>query len=419
MTAASSAADRVLAPLDSIRSALADCYRDLHEHPEVGYQETRTAGIVADRLRVLGYEVTTGVGTTGVTGVLRNGDGPVVLCRADMDALPVTEETGLPYASKTAGVMHACGHDTHVASLLTVADLFARAEAKAAWKGTLVLVFQPSEEDGSGARAMLADGLADKIPHPDVCLAQHVAPAPAGHIVYACPTAMSAADSLRITLYGQGAHGSRPEAAIDPVVMAAATVMRYQTIVARELPPSATAVVTVGALNAGTGPNIIPDTAELQLNIRTFDPAVRTQVLDAVHRIADDEAHASRAPKAPEYETLAAFPMLVNDAATAATVTAALADRLGADKVHTMEPATASEDFGEFGTAFKCPHFYWNFGGIDPAAFKKAVDAGTVNQDIPANHSPLFAPVVEPSLTTAVQAMVTAAMCYLEPVAAG
>jgi amidohydrolase len=265
---------------------LTGVYRDLHAHPELAFAEHRTAAIVAARLRALGYQTATGVGRTGVVGVLANGGGPTVLLRADMDALPVLEQTGLPHASavrakdpdgREVPLMHACGHDAHVTCLLGAADALA-ADA-GSWRGTLMLVFQPAEETGEGARAMISDGLFDRFGLPDVVLGQHVAPMPAGFLGVRAGPAFAAADSLRVVLRGRGGHGSRPESSVDPVLMAAATVLRLQGIVSRELSAADVAVVTVGALHAGTMPNIIPDEAELLISVRTFDEAVRARVL--------------------------------------------------------------------------------------------------------------------------------------------
>src|SRR6185503_17115307 len=273
-------------------------------HPELSMQETRTAGIAADRLRGAGYEVTDGIGQTGVVGLLRNGEGPTVMLRADMDALPVREQTGLPYAStqtatdssgKTVPVMHACGHDMHVTWLMGAASLLA--DARDTWKGTLMLVFQPAEETGRGAQAMVDGGLITRFPRPDVILGQHVMVGPAGSIGSRAGVITSAADSLQIRMFGRGAHGSMPHASVDPVVMAAATVLRLQTIVSRELAASEAAVVTVGALQAGDKENVIPDEAVIKLNVRTFDENVRTRVLAAITRIVNAEAAASGAPK--------------------------------------------------------------------------------------------------------------------------
>ena len=285
---------------------LTGIYRDLHAHPELSFAEHRTAGVVAARLRDLGYQTTTGVGRTGVVGVRANGNGPTVLLRADMDALPVLERTGLDYAStvraagadgKDGPVMHACGHDAHVTCLLGAAAVLVGDMSN--WSGTLLLVFQPAEEVGEGAQAMIDDGLFDRFGLPDVVLGQHVAPLPAGLLGVTSGPAFAAADSLRVVLHGRGGHGSRPESAVDPVLMAAATVQRLHAIVSRELPAADAAVVTVGALHAGTAPNVISDQAELLLSVRSFNQTVRGKVLRAIERIVTAEAAASGAPAAP------------------------------------------------------------------------------------------------------------------------
>src|SRR6516225_3329218 len=304
MTQASSS-DTVLRNLDHLLPDLEALYKDVHSHPELSMQEVRTAGLAADRLRAAGYDVTAGVGKTGVVGLLRNGEGPTLMLRADMDALPVKEATGLPYASnatatdrdgKTVAVMHACGHDMHVAWLVGATTLFAQAHDT--WRGTLMAVFQPAEETGEGAQAMIDDGLFDRFPKPDVALGQHVMVGPAGTIGGRAGVITSAGDSLQIRLFGRGAHGSMPQASIDPVVMAAATVMRLQTIVSRELAAAEAAVVTIGSLQAGTKENVIPDEAIIKLNLRTFDEGVRKRVLAAIERIVKAEAAASGSPPA-------------------------------------------------------------------------------------------------------------------------
>lgn len=401
----------LLTRLPDVRDGLADLYRDLHKHPELSFAETRTAGIVAERLRKLGLRVTTGIGRTGVVGVLANGDGPHVLLRADFDALPVTEQTGLPYASTVDGVMHACGHDMHVTCLLGALALLA--DGRAHWSGTITAVFQPAEEIGQGARAMVDDGLFDRFGTPDVVLGQHVGPFPAGTVGCHPGPALAAADALAVTMYGKGAHGSRPEAAIDPVVMAASTVMRLQTVVSREIAGGDTAVVTVGALNAGTKDNIIPDTAELRLNIRTYTDEVRARVLAAVKRIVRAEAEASGATRSPDIDPIATFPVLVNDEAAVRRTVTAFRGHFGAERVFDPGPVTGSEDCGIFGTASGAPVCYWFFGGTAPDSYRKAVAAGTTDRDIPSNHSPHFAPVVEPTLSTGIEAMTTAALTWL------
>ncbi|WP_320773345.1 amidohydrolase [Streptomyces sp. CRN 30] len=402
---------------------LASVYRDLHAHPELAFQETRTAAIVAGRLRALGYDTTTAVGRTGVVGVLRNGDGPTALLRADMDALPVGERTGLPYASTAHGtdgageavpLMHACGHDMHVTCLLgAAAELAAR---RSTWRGTALLVFQPAEETGDGARAMVDDGLYERFGRPAVVLGQHVAPLPAGLLGLHPGPAFAASDSLTVVLHGRGGHGSRPEAAVDPVLMAAATVMRLQGIVSREVAGSSTAVLTVGALHAGTRGNIIADRAELQLSIRTFDTAVRDTVLAAVERVVRAEAAASAAPRDPETVLTQSFPAVVNDARAAALVERAFTAGLGPGRVVDPGPVTGSEDVGILATAADAPCVYWLLGGADPAPFASVRDPETlkeITRGLPSNHSPHYAPVIEPTLTTGVGALVTAARAWL------
>jgi amidohydrolase len=326
----------VLAGLVGMRSWQEEFYRDLHQHPELSHQEWRTAGKVIERLEQCGVRVHSGVGGTGVVGVLGNGDGPTVLLRADMDALPVREATGLPYASTVTAadasgnqvpVSHACGHDVHVTCLLGAAQLLA--EGTARWSGTVVALFQPAEETGDGARGMLDDGLAGLIPSPDVALAQHVLPAPAGYVGTQAGPVLSAADSMRITVHGRGAHGSMPQAAVDPVVLAAMIVIRLQTIVSREIAPGQTAVLTVGSIQAGTKSNVIPDHAVLQLNIRTYSEQARTAILDAVRRIVTAECRASGCPKDPQFELFDRFPLTDNDPATTARVAAAFGEFFG------------------------------------------------------------------------------------------
>jgi hippurate hydrolase len=318
--AASKASATILASLSDLLPDLESVYKDIHAHPELSMQETRTASIAADRLSAAGYEVTTGVGKTGVVGLLRNGEGPQVMLRADMDALPIQEATGLPYASKVMAVdttgktvpaMHACGHDMHVTWLIGAATLFAK--SRGAWKGTLMTVFQPTEEIAAGAQAMIDDGLFQRLPKPDVVLGQHVMSLPAGIIAGRPGATTSAGDSLQIRLFGRGAHGSMPEASIDPVVMAAATVLRLQTIVSREVAANEAAVLTIGVLQAGTKENVIPDEAVIKLNVRTFDEGVRKRVLAAIERIVNGEAAASGAPKKPEITALDRYSLVTND----------------------------------------------------------------------------------------------------------
>ncbi|WP_405858931.1 amidohydrolase [Streptomyces sp. NBC_00090] len=423
-TTADATVARLLSGLDERLPGLLALYEDLHAHPELSFQEFRTAGVVAERLRAQGWQVTEGVGGTGVVGVLANGPGPVVLLRADMDGLPVKEETGLPYASTATGidpdgnevpVMHACGHDMHVTCLLGATDRLAA--HRDAWGGTVVAVFQPAEEVG-GAPAMIEDGFLDRFPRAEICLGQHVAPAPVGFLGTRPGPVMAASDSLRVTLFGRGGHGSSPETAVDPVVMAAAVVMRLQTVVSREIGASQTAVVTVGSLHAGTKENIIPDTAELRINIRSTTPAVRDRILAAVTRIVRAEAAASGAPREPEIVPFNSFPVTVNDGPATALVQSALAGALGEGRVFTLpQVITGSEDFGVFGTALGVPSVFWHFGGADPALYE-GVDPGSLLEDglpdtVPANHSPHFAPVPVPTIPLGVTALLAAAAHWL------
>lgn len=414
-----SAIDTVLAGLDDIRAQVEDFYKDLHSHPEPGFAEERTSGRVADRLRQWDYRVTDGIGGTGVVGVLENGDGPTVLLRADMDALPLKEDTGLPYAStlvltgddgEDMPFMHACGHDVHVTCLLGFAQLMAG--SRDAWSGTLITLFQPSEENGAGADAMLDGGLADVIPRPDVAFAQHVLPYPAGYVGVRSGTFLSAADSLRITLHGQGAHGSMPQAAIDPVVLAALCVVRLQTIVSRELAATTPAVLTIGSIRAGDSPNVIPDEAVIELNVRTYDEQTRSHVLDAIERCVRSESTASNAPADPDIERLGSFPLTINDTEVVERLAEAFADRFGDDS-HTIGLESASEDFSRIPDAFDTPYAYWGLGGLDPDLYAEAAREGAVGPDIPVNHSSRFAPVIQPTLDTGISTLAVAALTWL------
>ncbi|QBC32940.1 M20 family metallopeptidase [Pandoraea sp. XY-2] len=406
--------------IDGLLPELEAIYKDLHQHPELSMQEVRTARIVADYVEKLGYEVARNVGVTGVVAVLRNGAGPTVMLRADMDALPMAEATGLPYASTVSakdedgvevGVAHSCGHDMHVTWLMGVARLMA--EHRDAWHGTLMAVFQPGEEVARGARSMMDDGMTQRFPKPDVILGQHVMVGAAGTVGYRSGTILSAGDSLKVKLFGRGSHGSQPQTSIDPVIMAASTTLRLQTIVSREISPRDSAVLTVGALQAGTKENIIPDDATLKLNVRTFDEDVREYMLGAIRRICCAECAASNAPREPEFTTLSSYPLTVNDAATHARLLAAFEAHFG-ERVYETQPAAASEDFSVFGREWNVPYAFWFVGGTDPEVFRRAVAAKRINE-IPSNHSPKFAPVIEPTLRTGLEAMLCAAGVWLAP----
>lgn len=412
-------APATLANLEGILPDIEALYKDVHSHPELSMREKRTAGIAAERLRKAGFEVTTGVGQTGVVGLLHNGDGPTVMLRADMDALPIAEATGLDYASKatatdakgnTVPVGHMCGHDMHVAWLVGAATLMS--QVRDTWQGTLMVVFQPGEETAQGAQAMIDDGLLERFPKPDVVLGQHVMVGAAGTLAGSAGPITSAADSLQIRLFGRGAHGSMPQASVDPVVMAAAVVMRLQTIVSREVAASDAAVVTVGVLQAGTKENVIPDDAIIKLNVRTFDAGVRKHVLAAIERIVNAEAEASGAPRRPEITPLDSYPLNVNDKAASNRIAEAFRDYFSPERVRNTGPAPASEDFGCFGTAWQAPSVFWFVGGSDPEAYEKAKAEGKLNE-LPVNHSPLFAPVLHPTLETGIEALIVGTLAWL------
>src|SRR5271165_6695439 len=343
--------DPALRNLENLLPELEALYKDVHSHPELSMQETRTSALAADRLRAVGFEVTAGVGKTGVVGLLRNGDGPTVMLRADMDALPVEEATGLPYASKitvkdrdgnAVPVSHMCGHDMHVTWLVGATKLLA--EVRTTWRGTIMAVFQPGEETAQGAQAMIDDNLFKRFTKPDVVLGQHVMSLPSGRLDWRTGVVTSAADSLQIRLFGRGAHGSMPEASIDPVVMAASTVMRLQTIVSREVAPTDSAVVTIGVLQAGTKENVIPDEAIIKLNVRTFDEGVRKHVLAAIERIVNAEAAAAGAPKLPEITPLDRYSLVTNDVDATKKVVNAFRQNFPAGSIEQTKSSMASED---------------------------------------------------------------------------
>ncbi len=383
-----------------------------------------TAAVAADTLRKAGYEVHDNVGTTGVVGILRNGAGPIVLMRADMDALPMQEETGLPYASTdrqtdSAGqvvpVAHSCGHDVHVASLMGAARLLAA--HRSAWQGTFIPLFQPAEELGTGAADMVNGGLARLIPKPDVALAQHVLAYPAGTVGTHAGPFLSTAASMRVTVHGRGSHGSMPQLAIDPVVLAAMIVVRLQAIVAREVAPDDFAVLTVGQIAAGTKSNIIPDHAVIELNMRAYSDSMRTQLIAAIQRAVKGECAASGAPQAPEFALYDEYPLTANNPAVTAQVAAAFKDYFG-DRAFTAPRQSASEDFSRIPDALGVPYTFWALGGIDATQWHKAEAAGRIAGDIPANHSPQFAPVIEPTLQTGTAAIAVAALAWLAAPAA-
>lgn len=410
---------------DSIAGLMPDLeafYEDLHAHPELSFAEHRTAGIMAERLGSLGYDVTTGIGGTGVVATMSNGEGPTVLLRADIDALPVKEATGLAYASEatavnddgeTVPVAHACGHDMHATWLIGAATVLAAHRDQ--WTGKLLLVVQPAEEIGTGADAMIDDGLYERFGTPTVALGQHVVPSPAGSVLHRSGPIMAASDAMKITLHGHGGHGSSPHTTVDPVVMAASTVMKLQTIVSRDIDPGATAVVTVGTMHAGTKENIISDRAELTLSVRTFEPEVRERVLANIERIAEGEAASYGAPQPPEFDTMYSFPATENDPTATDVVAAAFDEHFGPQRSMQAPMATGSEDFGMFGRRGGYPSVFWFVGGTDPEQWNAASAAGRVNEDVPFNHSANFAPVQHPTMETGIETLITAALCWLSP----
>lgn len=403
---------------NAIYPDLETLYVDLHRNPELSTHEEKTSAKLADRLRALGYDVTTRVGGFGVVGVMRNGKGPTVLLRADMDALPVEEKTGLPYASTVkatddAGnvvpVMHACGHDVHVTSLVGAATLLARAKSR--WRGTLVLVGQPSEEGGPGSEGMLKDGFLSRFPKPDFAIALHDDHRlPAGAIGYASGFAWANSDSVDVTIYGRGGHGSAPQNTVDPIVIAARTILALQTIVARETSPFDPAVVTVGTIRGGTKRNIVPDEVRLQLTVRTYKPEVRAKVLAAIERIAKAEAAAAGAPKEPLVKVEEGFPATYNDPELTRRVVAAMRKAFGAARVVELQPLMASEDFGFFGKSAGAPSLEFFLGATPAATFEAAHGDFT---RLPGLHSSEFAPDPRPTLTAGAAALTVAALDLL------
>lgn len=404
-------------------------YQDLHANPELSFQEHETGARLAAELQALGYEVTSGVGGTGVVAMLRNGEGPTVMLRSDTDALPIREQTGLAFASKKTGrnaagetvpIMHACGHDLHSSGLVGAANVLM--QLRDHWRGTLMLVCQPAEEFFGGAQAMLNDGLYERFARPDVILGQHNLPARAGTIGHRSGQAMAAATTLEIIIHGAGGHGSAPDRAIDPVVIAAHVVTRLQTIVSREVPPMEPVVVTVGKLHAGTQGNVIPDRAVMEINIRSFDDALHERVMDAIRRIARAECEAGRSPREPEFRVLSETITVNNDADLTARVRAAHARFLGDENIFTQPLVSGSEDFPYFGNAKAggfggddIPYVYWFTGSVDEERwaqlpgddpFEKARHAYYV-------HSPYYYPGNRRTIETTISSYVVGALSLL------
>ncbi len=407
------------AGLDSIYPDLDAFYIDLHQTPELSGHEEKTSAKLADRLRRLGYEVTPGIGGYGVAALMRNGNGPTLLLRTDMDALPVQEKTGLPYASKvtapgkeggTVGVMHACGHDIHMTSLIGTATLLAKMKDR--WQGTLFLIGQPAEETVTGAEAMMKAGLFTKFPKPNFAIALHDTPRlPAGKIGYTPGYAYANLDTVSITIFGRGGHGAYPHMTVDPIVIAARTVLSLQTIVARENNPIDPAVVTVGSIRGGTKSNIIPEEVNLQLTVRSYKEEVRKHLLSAIERIAKAEAAGAGAPKEPSViivpgESTSA---VYNDPVLTKRVVSVLSREFGASNVTELPPVMGSEDFSVYGRG-GVPAVMFGLGAVEPQKFEKAKATGAT---LPGLHSPEFAPDRERTIRTGVSALTAVALDLL------
>ncbi|MFJ3923413.1 amidohydrolase [Streptomyces sp. NPDC090022] len=397
--------------LDALLRPLTTFYLDLHRHPELSGAERRTAGRYAAWLTEAGYEVTGGVGGHGVVGVLRNGDGPTVLLRAELDALPVREATGLPYASEGAAA-HACGHDLHLAAAAGAASLLAAARAQ--WRGTLMVIGQPAEETLTGARAMLEDGLYERFGRPDDVLAQHAAPLPAGMVAHGYGPMTAGSVTLRVVVHGRGGHAGAPHLAVDPVVAAAHVVTRLQTVVSREAAPAEQVAVTVGSFHAGERANVIPDRAELAITVRAVSEASLARATAAVERVVRAECAAAGCPRDPDAERVSASPVTHPDPAATAAVRAAHVAEFGAERVTMWPPSLATEDFAHFG-GDGIRSAYWMLGVVGPGTWARTPGASAADKlaALPANHAPDFAPDPRTALPAGVRALVSAARARL------
>jgi amidohydrolase len=415
---------RVDATLEDIQAL----YRQLHQYPELPFQEHKTSERLAEALEGMGLEVTRGVGGTGVVALLRNGEGPRVLLRGDMDALPIKEETGLDYASTrtvetesgTVPLMHACGHDLHSSCVVGAAGVMAALREH--WSGTLMLVCQPAEEIFGGARAMLDDGLYERFGRPDIILGQHNMPALAGTVGHIAGSAMAACTNLAVTIHGAGGHGSMPAQTVDPVVIAAHVVTRLQSIVSREVPPEETVVVTVGKLHAGTQANIIPHSAELEINIRSFDNALHRQVVASIERIIHAECEAGRSPSPPEFRVLNETIALHNDPVAVEHVRRAHGEHFGTANLYAMPRLNGSEDFPFFGSAEAggfggedIPYVYWFIGATPAERWAETPGTGVTEKmrHLEMPHSPYYFPGNAVTLRTGIEAMAAGALAYL------
>src|SRR6516165_9465501 len=394
-------------------------YKDIHAHPEIAFQEEKTAAKLAAEMRAIGFEVTEKVGKTGLVALYKNGDGPTIMVRTELDALPMEEKTGLPYASRDKTiwqgretfVAHSCGHDIHMTSWVGTAKTLVG--LKDQWKGTLMFIAQPAEEVGAGARAMLADGLFTRFPKPDAGFALHDGAFPYGYVSYRVGVGSSNADGLYIKFKGRGGHGAVPQATIDPVMMASRFVVDVQSVISREKDPTEFGVVSIGSFHAGTAGNIIPDEAVLLGTIRTFKPEVRAKMHNGIERTASAVAAMANAP-APDINITEGTKAVVNDAAVVATAEKVLKAAFG-DKFRTAPPVTASEDFSEYINA-GVPSMFFNIGVYDPG---RVADARNGGPPLPGNHSPLFAPVPKPTIQTGVTAMTLAVLSAFDQRAKG
>jgi hippurate hydrolase len=408
---AQSGSPRIGSLVEGMYPALLAIYQDIHAHPELPFQETRTAAKLAAEMRGIGFTVTEKVGGTGVVAIYQNGAGPTVLVRTELDALPMEEKTGLHYASKVKTdwngretfVAHSCGHDLHMASWIGTARTLVA--LKDQWKGTLMFIGQPAEEAGAGAKAMLADGLFTRFPKPDVAFALHADPMPYGVVGYRVGATTSSADSLDITFKGRGGHGSAPHKSIDPIMMAARFVTDVQSVVSREKDPSEFGVVTIGSIQSGSAGNIIPDSAQLRGTIRSYKPDVREKMLDGIQRTAQASAAMAGAPE-PLISVKDGGSAIVNDEAVVLRTAAALKAQLVTSKVIEVPPITASEDFSEYGKA-GVPSMFFFVGVSDPRAVAESSKPG--GKPVAFNHSPFFAPFPQ-SIKTGVEAMTTAVL---------
>lgn len=405
-------APEIAAHVDRFYPGLEAVYKDLHAHPEIAYEEVRTAATLAAAMRALGFEVTEKIGKTGLVALYRNGAGPTVMVRTELDGLPMEEKTGLPYASRarsTGGgretfVAHSCGHDIHMAAWLGTARTLLAMQGQ--WKGTLMFVAQPAEELVSGAKAMVADGLFTRFPKPDVAFALHVGPGPVGALGFNTGAVTSNSDALEITFKGRGGHGSAPDRTIDPIAIAARFVTDVQTVVSREKDPFEFGVVTIGAFQAGTVGNIIPDAAVLRGTIRSYKPEVRAKLLDGVRRTAQAAAAMAGAP-APDVALVEGGLAVVNTEAVVLRTEAIFKAAFGPINVRRTPPNTASEDFSVY-IQEGVPAFFFSIGGNDRNTLAEALKPG--GKPLPVNHSPFFAPLPEPSIKTGVQAMTLAVL---------